>query len=878
MKKHFYGLYLWTIIWLATIPQFVTADMEPVQIGAGGAAEFTGEAGQAPQAEVSELDVSVAEASAYREDVLMTAANNKKGPYLYQKGEFLIIGNDRVAAVFRSANNELAGLIDVGNGGVMLAYGNGPLWRMTFSAPGYIPHNERELEEISSDGHLQRLKITDYRDMPGARKTIEGHPSKPLTTSYSLDCVGQEAMLTLVWSGITIGEEKETVSLQATISADSQSSYLRWNITISNRAVTFGVWDVDFPRFESIMPKGEKSQTGLFLPWGQGRVVDNPFTAEERFVGQYPAPSAPMQYSAIYGPKGGLFLATQDGKMHIKQFVHECHQSAGTITYYLRNFPENRGEAGVGFHMPYDFVLTTFEGDWFDAARLYREWAVKQVWCSGGPLTIRHDVPEWYKRHVFWTVAWEKTHHPNWDEIASQISNYEMVVKDDLTVDGLHKIAATLGVPYGARFHGWAGHVWNTGEGGVEDYFPPWRGEEGFRKQVERIHDADVKIIPYVAPLWAKQLDSYKKRDVFRHCIKDKAGLSYAWRIDMTPRYERAKTKGHPNPKAILSQPIYYLDWPCPYTEFWQNEMAAISRKLVGDYGVDGVYYDVLSGNCQDCFDPNHGHTIGGGNYWAMGNREILRRSRQAIREANPDAIMISEQPSEAYIDVLDSFLLYNVQGMPGAVPAFQTVYHDRILTLGNYIGSQAAIDHLPMFAGESLVHGDQLGEFNVWPMFLPDHPRQELSIYWDDEAKRKKNVDFLVHIARLKHNSGYKFLALGEMLKPLTFKNQLPIQEIKQMPHFSGPRKISAVINAVWKAPDGTLGLVFCNTSESQQQTSYTIDVAAYGLQENKKYIVSELDDKGTSRVVGHYKDAVFSRVENIPARRALILEIKSE
>jgi len=305
--------------------------------------------------------------------------------------------------------------------------------------------------------------------------------------------------------------------------------------------------------------------------------------------------------------------------------------------------------------------------------------------------------------------------------------------------------------------------------------------------------------------------------------------------------------------------------------------MTDISKKLAG-YGVDGIYYDVLSGNAHMCFDPDHGHPTGGGNYWAMGNRELLKRSRQAIREINSEAIMLSEQPSEAYLDVLDGILLYNVQVMPGSVPAFQAVYHDYFLLFGNYIGMQAAIDHLPMFAGESLVHGDQLGVFNVWPMFLPNHPRKELSKYWEDEARRKQNIDFLVHIARLKHNSGYKFLTLGEMQRPLVLGNELPVMEAQQQSWAKGPRRMPAVIHAVWKAPDGTLGLVFCNVSEAEQKAGYTINVTEYGLPVRGEYTVRELQDNGASRVVGQYKEPAFSRVEKIPPRRALLLEIRPE
>lgn len=114
MRTCFCGL-VGCVIVLSTawIPQAMAVE----QAGPGGAAQFSGEAGQAPQAKVSDLAAAVAESSAYREEVMKAAARHRDKPYLFKQGEYLVIGNDRVAAVFRTANNELAGLVDIYNGG-----------------------------------------------------------------------------------------------------------------------------------------------------------------------------------------------------------------------------------------------------------------------------------------------------------------------------------------------------------------------------------------------------------------------------------------------------------------------------------------------------------------------------------------------------------------------------------------------------------------------------------------------------------------------------------------------------------------------------------------------------------------------------------------
>jgi len=769
------------------------------------------------------------DASLCRDKIMQAAGASSGKPYILELDDFLLIGNDRIGlALYRESRAfALCAIVDVAGGGTLMAVGPGPLWKATLADP--------------------------------ARKTISLTSDDSEENRFLVRRSDGKVVLELRWMNISSAEEKRILSAAATISAEPNSPYLRWNISLEDRSLKRGLWEVDFPNLHCLVPTAEPSETRLLLTWGQGRVVSNPFGRDEKFVGQYPAPSAPMQFSALYSPAGGLFLATHDGRMYIKQFIHESRKKERAITFYLRNFPENRGDPGVDFKMPYDFVMTTFKGDWFTASRLYRQWAIKQVWCAKGPLYQREDVPDWYKRLTFWSLAWEQKSYANWETLKEKIGD------KDQTLEDIRRISKIIGVPYAVHFYGW--HKGRFDEA-YPEYFPPLLGDEGFKKQVSAIHEAGARIVPYVnGCLWGKHLASYKRLNVVKYCIKDEYGNSYNWRIDHTAAYE----------KGLSKKAIYWLDWPCPYTKFWQNKMKEVSLKLVRDYGVDGVYYDVLSGNAHQCFDPHHGHTKGGGNYWAVGNRELLRLSREVIRKANPEAIMTSEQPSEVYIDRLDSMLLFNVQRMPGAVPAFQAVYHDYFILFGNATYAPGVLDCLPMPVGESFVNGDQLGWFNIWPMFFESHPREELSIYWRDQARRKRYIEFVVRIARIRHNAGFKFLVLGEMLEPLEIQNKLPEVRGNWGPAGRGFRVMPAVIHSVWRAPDGTIGLVFCNISKSDQEVSYRFDGVRYNLPEGKKYVVTNLGVEG-ERVLGRYDSPVFTRKEEIASMDGLIVEIRPE
>jgi hypothetical protein len=46
----------------------------------------------------------------------------------------------------------------------------------------------------------------------------------------------------------------------------------------------------------------------------------------------------------------------------------------------------------------FPFKVGVFSGDWYDAARIYRGWAVSQSWALGNKLSERSWTPDWFKR------------------------------------------------------------------------------------------------------------------------------------------------------------------------------------------------------------------------------------------------------------------------------------------------------------------------------------------------------------------------------------------------------------------------------------------------------------------------------------------------
>ena len=189
-------------------------------------------------------------------------------------------------------------------------------------------------------------------------------------------------------SKITISYKQfEGLDLSAVVTVDvsKDSPFMNWNITVDNNTPYLMDY-IDFPNV--VVPNdlvGNGGDSRIFWPGMEGVVIEDMKIREEHsilkykpieepnllgWMGIYPA-SVQMQFMAYYSSEGGLYMATHDDQCHPKG-IEYCKAGGNGVKMEYHLFTTGAGKGK--YKLPYDMVIGTFEGDWYDAADIYRNW------------------------------------------------------------------------------------------------------------------------------------------------------------------------------------------------------------------------------------------------------------------------------------------------------------------------------------------------------------------------------------------------------------------------------------------------------------------------------------------------------------------------
>lgn len=496
-----------------------------------------------------------------------------------------------------------------------------------------------------------------------------------------------------------------------------------------------------------------------------GQAQADPVRNTLSYTGLYPSSTATLQCGAYHDETGGVYFVAEDPRALTKTLSMSgksgCLHAAWTWPV------GHSGKGGNGFATSGRAVIEAFDGDWFDAGQLYKRWLSGHApWFPSLP---RDDTPAWYRDLPVQVAEWDR------GRIAKE----------------LPALREYLGLPIGVRWYAWMEHR------SFDRWYPNFVAYDGFVPLVKDLQNQGVRVIPYMNyRLWDTQWRNGKEREEY-----ERIGLPSA----VKDRRGQISLEKYASLFAVM----------CPAAAGYQQKMRGEFERVAG-YGVDGLYLDQVSaGRAIPCFDPGHGHALGGGDNWLEnGFWKYLARFREELKRSHPDLIFEAEDMAEPYAHLVDGFLANRTFLIdPGArrLPLFPSIYAGRVQFTGRNVSGgdpQEAYSHK---LGEMLVQGEQIAPTTLFVTLV--------------DEKRKAFLKALAHTRQ----ALLPYFNAGEMARPLELEG---VPTVSADWGYYGPRILDspAVLNGVWKRGD-SLAVVFVNITSEAITTDAPLAGAVRGI-----------------------------------------------
>jgi hypothetical protein len=738
-------------------------------------------------------------------------------------------------------------------------------WQVAFSEPVLISNahlglafearNGQWLEFVDLDAKLNF--ITPAQDRPALWQislSSGGKSNQPLTLARATSCrvnkTGPDSV-ELVWEKFGLSEAPDLrVVAQARLVEDQAAS--QWHLAVEN----LGPCRVGEARFPQLPGLIRQDNERLAVPTWMGQVAIDPrgLLRGNRNQGRqlefdYPGDTS-MQCLAWYQENGpGFYLSCDDTNAFWKSFVF-AGTGEGEVDCWPLHLPEGKPAPAPVYKLPYRVVIGTFRGDWFTAAEIYRAWATNQVWVGASRLR-RNTVPRWVPSTALW--IWNRGRSTN-------------VIQPALV------LGKELSLPVSIFWHWWHGCSYDTE---FPEYLPPREGADTFTAALAAAQAQGIHALVYMNQrLWCMTTKSWAAEGAEQFAVKGKDGRVHS---EVYNTFTKA-------PCASM----------CPDTTFWRNKYASLAETALRQLGVDGIYMDQACSSLA-CFDPAHGHPLGGGTYWMNGFRLLAADIRQ--RGGGRAVTLAGEGVGESWLPHLDLMLSLQVSRERYAapdgwepIPFFQAVYHPFAIQFGNYSSlTMPPYDELwpAEFApweelqllerkfsrqfyleqARAFVWGQQPTLANFRPSHLQDRPEE---------------IAYVLQLARLRHRTK-KFLLDGTFLRPPLLHAPEDMLDFSRLSIYAGQgggltnfqKRVPLALAGAWRAADGSLGLALASVANLPQDLDIELPPTLYPRPEPAR--LWRTDENGR-REVGHFQpgDALLSVL--LPPRGACVLEISRE
>lgn len=633
-------------------------------------------------------------------------------------------------------------------------------------------------------------------------------------------------------------EIEKGIVLRGLIRLENDSDQVVFTSKLENSSEK-AVYAVEYPVIGNMDSISENDC--LAHPYVTGFLVRNPLKSFDeggglRFM-PYPESfsGASMQFFTYYAAgKGGLYAAAYDPDYYQKWL--NFYKSGGKLELSHMYGYEDIG-AGKGLKSEYPFVVKFIKGDdWYEAADIYKEWAVRQEWTRKGTLYSRseNDKAVWLLENIGLTTfginakhdrtRWLKAYH---DAIKSPVFHI-------LGPDWVNDVQTFgMGVP-----------------GGYDDWVPTRFN----RENLDLIKSQGDRFAPFE----------------FDFLVDPNKSDGENLRKNLTKW-----------PKDPKSHDAYKFNMLCPYTDYTKDLHIKRDVQVLKEAGVDSMYYDISANNLiKTCMSESHGHPVGAGREITLAYRDIYERTREALSETAGKYIPLgTEMMNEVFIDVLDyyqarawaqpcsaletwPFSRLMKSGMAEMIPMFTYVYHEYApVRLDGWGKLVKEIGELFYHSAAKIYLWGGLYELNYEysPMEAIDGVETRPEEHYYNFLPRgyefdKERAGYLAQFAALRTGCGCKYLAYGIMKQPVDIKSPRVSLNWHHYNHNTnlerGSIEVDAVITSTWLfegEENKSLAVFIANTVDSREKVTFELDLKSYGLEGDFNLrLLSSFDSQG--------------------------------
>jgi len=501
----------------------------------------------------------------------------------------------------------------------------------------------------------------------------------------------QAGELGLTWRGIDLPGERGALDVSVRIRPEGELTH--WEIDSQVRSRRWALQTTKFPIVRRVVSNGEAD---VLLPWKNmgARLVRNFDVTKEKTILVY-SPSCRPPMMGFFKGDAMLYMAAHDGQWRFKELRYTRDND-----FFFATEAADSGLVGKAEGNPRTgFVMACGKGDWWQAARLYRDWALRQKGCAKGRLDVRKDFCRRAAETELWTISHgDAILYSN--QVAAMARLWPEVGKSAkwqrLCGPGGPKLQNCVGTP---------------------DWLPCAAEEASVLRFAQ---DRGFLTMPYTnGRLWHESCESWPAASPFA-CLTAKG-----------ERHYEPYTGGR---YAVM----------CPACAFWQGKVADVTRRFCDEPAkVNAVYLDQVS--CSPpypCRDVAHGHPLGGGHWWIDGIRRMMEPIHaEALAKG---VVLTSEQFGDFALDLFDAFL-NATEHEPDDVPFFPAVYSGYAVYYGTEIHWKDSDAARFALGARTFVWGVA----NGWiPGYEIENPafRSHADIYYAFGRARKAARDYLVY------------------------------------------------------------------------------------------------------------------------------------